>query len=59
MFYKMQHYQRKEYDAVQEFVYPNAIVRVHRPDITQEEHDRRMKQVRKAAENVLKAKEKK
>lgn len=34
------------------------IVRVHRPDITQEEHDRRMKQVHKAAEDVLKAKEK-
>lgn len=35
------------------------IVRVHHPDITKEEHDRRMKQVRKAAEDVLKAKEKK
>ena len=36
-----------------------VIVRVHRPDITQEERNRRMKQVHKAAENVLKAKEKK
>lgn len=35
------------------------IVRVHRPDITQEEHERRMKQIYKAAESVLKAKEKK
>ena len=34
------------------------IVRVHRPDITQEEHDRRMRQIHKAAENVLKEKEK-
>ena len=34
------------------------IVRVHHPDITKEEHDRRMKQIHKAAENVLKAKEK-
>ena len=35
------------------------IVRVHRPDITQEEHERRLKQIYKAAEEVLKAKEKK
>lgn len=35
------------------------IVRVHRPDITKEEHERRMKQIYKAAERVLKAKEKK
>jgi hypothetical protein len=35
-----------------------VIVRVHRPDITKEERDRRMKQVYKAAENVLKEKEK-
>lgn len=42
---------------MQEFIYPNMIVRVYYPDITKEEHDRRMKQVYKAAENVLKAKE--
>ena len=34
------------------------IVRVHRPDITKEEHERRMRQIYKAAENVLKSKEK-
>lgn len=34
------------------------IVRVHHPDITEEEHARRMKQVYRAAENVLKEKEK-
>ena len=34
------------------------IVRVHRPDITKEERDRRMKQIYMAAENVLKAKQK-
>ena len=33
-----------------------VIVRVHRPDITEEEHNRRMKQIYTAAENVLKAK---
>lgn len=43
---------------MQVFTYPNMIVRVHYPDITQEEHNRRMKQVHKAAENVLKSKEK-
>lgn len=31
-----------------------AIVRVHRPDITKEERDRRMKEIHRAAENVLK-----
>ncbi len=34
------------------------IVRVHHPDITEEERQRRMKQIRKAAEGVLKEKEK-
>lgn len=43
---------------MQVFTYPNMIVRVHFADITKEEHDRRMKQIHKAAENVLKAKEK-
>lgn len=58
MFDKMQHYSTKE-NAVKEFIYPNAVVRVHHPDITKEERDRRMKQIYKAAEDVLKEKEKK
>lgn len=33
------------------------IVRVHHPDITEEERSRRMKQIQRAAESVLKAKE--
>lgn len=41
---------------MQEFIYPNMVVRVHRPDITQEERNRRMKQIYKVAESVLKAK---
>lgn len=41
---------------MQVFTYPNMVVRVHRPDITQEERKRRMMQVYKAAENVLKSK---
>lgn len=41
---------------MQVFTYPNTVVRVHRPSITKEERIKRMKQVYKAAENVLKSK---
>lgn len=34
--------------------FPNAIVRVHFPDISDEEQARRMKYIRKAAEEVIK-----
>jgi hypothetical protein len=44
---------------MQVFTYPNMVVRVHRPEITEEEHERRMKLIHKAAENVLKSKQKK
>lgn len=33
----------------------NCIVRVHRPELTEEEHGRRMRQIRKAAENLLRS----
>lgn len=36
------------------FTYPNAIVRVHFPDLTEEEHKKRTKQIYKAAEALLK-----
>lgn len=36
------------------FTYPNMIVRVHFPDLTDEENGRRMKKIRKAAEELLK-----
>lgn len=42
---------------MQVFTYPNTVVRVHCPDITKEERIKRMKQVYKAAENVLKSKQ--
>jgi hypothetical protein len=42
------------YKEVKVFEYPNAIVRVHIPDISDEERERRMKAVRKAAEALLK-----
>jgi hypothetical protein len=38
------------------FNYPNMVVRVHQPDISEEEHKRRMKQIYKAAEELLKEK---
>lgn len=38
----------------QTFTYPNMIVRVHFPDLTDEENGRRMKKLRKAAEELLK-----
>lgn len=42
------------YKEVKVFEYPNMIVRVHIPDISDEENERRMKLVRKAAEALLK-----
>lgn len=36
------------------FTYPNAVVRVHFPDLTEEEQKRRMKQIHKAAAELLK-----
>lgn len=42
------------YKEVRVFKYPNMIVRVHIPDISDEENERRMKVVRKAAEALLK-----
>ena len=36
------------------FTYPNMIVRVHFPDLTDEEQDKRMKKIRKAAEELMK-----
>ena len=38
------------------FTYPNAIVRVHLPDLTDEEHNRRMKKIYKAAGELVKEK---
>lgn len=33
----------------------NAIIRIHRPDITEEERARRMEQIHKAAADLLKS----
>ena len=39
---------------IETFTYPNAIVRVHFPDLSDEEQNRRMKKIHKAAEELLK-----
>lgn len=36
------------------FTYPNAVVRVHFPDLAEEENRKRMQEIRKAAEEILK-----
>ena len=38
----------------QEFKYENAIVRVHRPDLAEDEKQRRMKEIKNSAEKILK-----
>lgn len=42
---------------VKTFTYPNVIVRVHFPDLSDEENKKRMKQIHKAATELLKNKE--
>lgn len=42
------------YTMTQVFHYPNAIVRVHRPELTPEERARRMSAIEKQAVNLLK-----
>ena len=53
----MNQMEKKEdtYKEVRTFTYPNAIVRVHIPDLTPDERNRRMQRVKKAAEDLLKA----
>ena len=43
-------------NEIRTFTYPNAIVRVHFPDLTAEEQKRRMRYIYKAAEALLKEK---
>lgn len=42
------------YKEVKVFTYPNMVVRVHIPDLTKEERERRMKNIEKAAAALLK-----
>ncbi len=36
------------------FTYPNMIIRVHFPDLSEKEQERRMKKIKKSAEELLK-----
>lgn len=42
------------YKEVRTFNFPNCIVRVHIPDLTEEERERRMKAIHNAAADLLK-----
>ena len=44
---------------IKTFTYPNAIVRVHFPDLSDEENNKRMKKIHKAAAELLKETRKK
>jgi hypothetical protein len=47
----------REKDKIKEvktYVYPNAIVRLHIPDLTDEERERRMNEFKKATETFMK-----
>ena len=46
------------YKEVKTYRYPNAIVRVHIPDLTPEEREKRMKIIADAAGNMLKSMDK-
>ena len=49
--------QKKEdtYSEVRTFTYPNMIVRVHLPDLTEDERNRRMRNIMKSTERFMKA----
>lgn len=43
------------YKEVRTIAYPNMVARVHIPDLTEDERNRRMRQIAKAAEALIKA----
>jgi ribosome recycling factor len=45
--------QKDTYKEVRTFQYDNAIVRVHIPDLTEEERSRRMREIERAAARLL------
>lgn len=47
------------YKEVKVFNYPDAVVRVHIPDLAEDERTRRMNTIQKSAESLLKSKYKK
>ena len=48
---------REGIETTQTFIFPNAIVNVHFSELTKEQRNLRMKVVKKATEEILKAKE--
>ena len=48
--------QKDTYKEVKVFHYDNAVVRVHIPDLTDEERARRMKEIERAAAQLLASK---
>lgn len=48
--------QADTYKEVKTFTYPNMTVRVHIPDLTEEERTRRMQRIHTAAAELLKSK---
>lgn len=48
--------QKDTYKEVRVFEFPGMIARVHIPDITPEERERRMKQIHRAAARLLEKK---
>lgn len=42
-----------KYKLVETLEYPNAIVRIHRPELSPEERSKRMKAIHDAAANLL------
>lgn len=51
--------QAETYKEIKTFEYPNMTIRVHIPDLSDVERNRRMKQLEKATEALLKSKMKK
>ena len=49
--------QKDTYKEVKTFHYPNAVVRVHIPDISPSERERRMKEIGKAAARLVLSKQ--
>ena len=47
---------RDTYSEPKTYTYPNAVVKVYSPILTEEERKRRMEQVAKSAERLLKSK---
>lgn len=48
--------QKDTYSEPKTYIYPNAVVKVYSPILTEEERKRRMEQIAKSAERLLQSK---